>query len=71
MLTLQTLCVTLACIPYSWIPDLYYYGEDLLVSVDCCTQLMICYLCCTMGASAQLRKFNCLLVTDVTGAVEI
>jgi hypothetical protein len=37
LLTIQTVCVAAACIPFNWIPDLYYSLEDLLVSVDCCT----------------------------------
>lgn len=32
---------------------------------------MICYICCTMGASVQLRQYNCTLVNNEQGTIDI
>lgn len=34
-------------------------------------QLTICYICWTLGSSAQLRRFNCILVPTADGGLRV
>ncbi len=69
LLTLQSLVtVVYALLPY--IPVLF--GRAALINivvtaVDLIVQLLICYICLTMGSQPQLRKFQ--LTLDVTSGV--
>ena len=58
-------------IPYSWIPDAYFQIEAVFVAVEASMQVMICYICLSMGTDIRLRKNRCVLRESASGGLDI
>jgi hypothetical protein len=71
LLGFQFFLAIIACIPYYVIPNVYYKIEVVLTSVDILIQLMICYICYSMGTDITLRKNRCVLSVSETGGMEM
>ena len=71
LLSVQTILVVINTLPNRIINSFYYKLQIVLVVVDTCVELAILYICWTMGASAQLRRFKCTLVQYENGQVDI
>jgi hypothetical protein len=71
MLTVLVLVIFTATIPYRVLPGLYFKFEVALVYADLVNQLMVCYICWTMGSSVKLRQYNCTYVRTADGRVSL
>lgn len=39
--------------------------------IDIVVQLLICFICWSMGSSLQLRKYEMLLIRDINGVMQL
>ena len=58
-------------IPYKWIPDAYYQIEAAFVAVEALMQVMICYICLSMGTDIRLRNNRCVLTESSSGGLDL
>ncbi len=65
------LVVFLATVPYRLMPKKYFKIEIVLIYVDLINQLMVCYICYTMGSSVKLRHYNCTYVLNKAGRLSL
>jgi uncharacterized membrane protein len=67
LLIIQCFVVFLANVSYFWAPRFYNQLLTVLPMIDMIVQLLICYICFTLGASDQLTRFDCYLIEDGQG----
>jgi len=67
LLVIQSLAVVAYNVPYELLPDLSTLIALALLFVDTFVQLLISYICWTLGASDQLKNFQCSFVEDSSG----
>ena len=66
LLVIQSVSSLLTNVPNSWQAfeiDLW----SIIPIVDLVVQLLICYICWTLGDSEQLNKFDCYMIEDGQG----
>ena len=44
---------------------------EIVICVDTILQLIICYICWTMGSSETLKRYKCNFIKDVQGGVRV
>ena len=67
LLIIQCSAVILANVPYKWAPQFYVKLWAVIPLIDMIVQLLICYICYTLGASEMLTRFDCYLIEDGQG----
>ena len=67
LLIIQCSLVILGNIPYEWAPRYNSIIWAVEPIIDMIIQLLICYICFTLGASDQLTRFDCYLLEDGQG----
>ena len=67
LLIVQSCTAILANIPWSWAPRYNIIIWAVIPVIDMIVQLLICYICYTLGASDQLTRFDCFLIEDGHG----
>jgi hypothetical protein len=67
MLVLNSLACITYNIPFEKFPSASIYAWISLSFVDMLTQLLICYICVTLGARDSLNRFDCYMVDDGQG----
>lgn len=50
--------------PYDKMPRIASVIYVSLPVIDIIVQLLICYICWTVGSSEQLKRFDCILIED-------
>ena len=66
LLVIQCTSTLLTNFPDSW-QALQIDLWSIIPLVDLVVQLLICYICWTLGASEQLNKFDCYMIEDGRG----
>ena len=69
LLVLMSLSAIIASIPYDWAPRFNAYTWTIVPVVDLISQLLISYICYTLGASVQ--RFDCFLIDDGQGGISV
>ena len=69
LLIVQGVIVTLTNIRETWLkePTLLDRAWVFVPLIEMVLQLLICYICSTLGASDQLQRFDCYLIEDGQG----
>jgi uncharacterized membrane protein len=67
LLIIQCCAVILANVPYTWAERYNNIIWAVMPVIDMIVQLLICFICFTLGASDQLTRFDCFLIQDRQG----
>ena len=67
LLIAQCCANLLGIVPRDWAPRYNSIIYTIIPIIDLTVQLLICYICFKLGASDQLKRFDCFLIEDGQG----